>query len=164
MVRTITTKAAALVLGGFALAGTVAGCSSATDSASADPAASDATSSASESATSTPAATTDAGAASTSPYTDGEYTATGSYQSPAGEESIDVDLTLEGGVVTAVTVDPQADDGTAVRYQTEFAEGIADEVVGVAIDDLSVDKVAGSSLTSDGFNAAVEQIKDDASA
>ena len=36
--------------------------------------------------------------------------------------------------------------------------------VGVAIDDLNVSKVAGSSLTSGGFNDAVEQIKAEARA
>ena len=42
--------------------------------------------------------------------------------------------------------------------------GIADEVVGVALDDLNVSRVAGSSLTSGGFNQAVESIKEQAAA
>ena len=100
----------------------------------------------------------------TGAYTDGDYSATGDYQSPAGEESVGVSVTLEGDVVTAVTVEPMAENANSVRYQTAFAGGVADVVVGKSIDDLSVDKVAGSSLTSDGFNAAIEQIKDDAAA
>ena len=35
-------------------------------------------------------------------------------------------------------------------------------IVGKDIDEVSLDKVAGSSLTSGGFNAAVESIKSDA--
>jgi len=96
------------------------------------------------------------------PYADGTYEATGAYQSPAGAESIDVELTLADDVVTDVEVTGNATNGNAKRYQSQFAEGIADVVVGVNIDELSVDKVAGSSLTSDGFNDALDQIKADA--
>ncbi|WP_447589312.1 hypothetical protein [Microbacterium lacticum] len=42
--------------------------------------------------------------------------------------------------------------------------GIAGEVVGKDIDDVSVSRVAGSSLTSGGFNDALETIKADARA
>jgi uncharacterized protein with FMN-binding domain len=66
--------------------------------------------------------------------------------------------------VSAVTVTPEATNPNSVRYQTEFAEGISDEIVGQNIDDLEVDRVAGSSLTSGGFNEAVESIKADAAA
>lgn len=130
---------AALAIGGLSLLATLTGC--AADSGA---------------GASTPTTTT------SGPYTDGEYSATGDYQSPAGPESIEVDVTLEGDIVTAVTVVGNATEGNAVRYQAQFAEGIAAEVVGVDIDELQVDKVAGSSLTSDGFNAAIEQIKADA--
>ena len=132
-------RSAAITLGGLSLLATLTGC--ATDSG----------------AGATTPETTVSG-----PYTDGEYSATGEYQSPAGPESIKVDVTLAGDVVTAVTVVGDATAGNAVRYQAQFAEGIAAEVVGVSIDELQVDKVAGSSLTSDGFNAAIEQIKADA--
>ena len=61
-----------------------------------------------------------------------------------------------------VVVVGKATSGNALRYQTEFEDGIGAEVIGKNIDELSVDKVAGSSLTSDGFNAALEKIKADA--
>lgn len=97
-------------------------------------------------------------------YADGTYSADGSYQTPETVEKISVTLTLEGGVVTDVEVtgDPQARE--TEQYQGEFIDGIAEEVVGVAIDDLNVTRVAGSSLTSGGFNAAVDDIKDQAAA
>ncbi len=92
-------------------------------------------------------------------YRDGDYTAEGSYISPAGQQSVKVDLTLQGDVVTAVTVTPEADDPQAKGFQEKFASGIADVVVGKDIDSLDVSRVAGSSLTSGGFRAAVDAIK-----
>lgn len=95
-------------------------------------------------------------------YNDGTYTAEGSYQTPETVEQISVTLTLEEGIVSEVTVegDPQAPE--TEQYQGAFIGGIAEEVVGVAIDDLEVSRVSGSSLTSGGFNAAVEDIKSQA--
>lgn len=97
-------------------------------------------------------------------YTDGTYTADGSYQTPETVEEITVTLTLADGVVTEVEVtgDPKAPE--TERYQGEFIDGISDEVVGKPIDELNVSRVAGSSLTSGGFNDAVESIKEQAAA
>lgn len=97
-------------------------------------------------------------------YADGTYTAEGSYQTPETVEQISVTLTLADGVVTAVEVtgDPQAPE--TEQYQGQFIDGIDEEIVGVALDDLNVSRVAGSSLTSGGFNAAVEDIKEQAAA
>jgi uncharacterized protein with FMN-binding domain len=93
-------------------------------------------------------------------YTDGSYTADGDYVAPSGQESITVELTLEDDVVTAVTVTPHATGGTRqAGFQQQFAGGIASEVVGKDIDELKVSRVAGSSLTSSGFNAALDDIK-----
>ncbi len=132
---------------GLGLAGALAGCAGGADTGSADAPASD--------------PTTDSGSSAGS-YADGTYSAAGDYQSPGGQEEIEVEITLEGGSVTAVTVTPQASGGQAAQYQKQFASGIADEVVGKSIDELEVTRVAGSSLTSGGFDAAVEQIKSDA--
>ncbi|MCK6081132.1 FMN-binding protein [Microbacterium sp. EYE_5] len=95
-------------------------------------------------------------------YTDGTYTADGSYQTPESVETISVTITLESDVVTDVEVtgDPQARESQ--QYQGEFIGGIADEVVGKNIDDIQVDRVGGSSLTSGGFNQALEKIRDEA--
>jgi hypothetical protein len=93
---------------------------------------------------------------------DGEYSADGEYTSPGGKESVGVSLTLSGDVITAVTVTPESTNPNGKKYQGEFADGIASVVVGKSIDDIKVSKVAGSSLTSGGFNDAVEQIKADA--
>lgn len=95
-------------------------------------------------------------------YEDGTYTQTGSYQSPAGPEEVGVTLTLEADVVTAVEVEPMPDNPTTTKYQERFAGGISEAIVGRKLDDLAVDKVAGSSLTSGGFNEATDKIKSEA--
>lgn len=97
-------------------------------------------------------------------YTDGTYSASGSYQAPSGTESVEVTVTLEGDVITAVEVVGNATDPEAKQHQGEFISGIANEVVGKDIDQISVSRVAGSSLTSGGFNQAIEQIKAEAAA
>ena len=111
-------------------------------------------------------AATGAGGSSTASgdHADGTYDAEGSYSTPGGQESIRVELTVADGVVTDVTVTPEATGGNAARFQEEFASGIADVVVGKDLAGLSVDKVSGSSLTGDGFNAALDEIRADAAA
>ena len=149
---TLTSKNAAVALAAFALLGTVAGCSSAAETASG-------TDTGTTTETDTNSGTTTSGT-----YTDGTYDASASYQSPNGTESIDVEITLADNVITAVTVTGNGESPDSQRYQGEFENGIADVVVGKNIDDISVDKVAGSSLTSGGFNDAIEQIKSEATA
>ena len=113
---------------------------------------------------STDSSSASSGGDTTGTYTDGTYTAEGSYQTPETVEKISVTLTLADGIVTDVEVtgDPQAPESK--QYQGQFIEGIADEVDGKAIDDLNVSRVAGSSLTSGGFNQAVAAIKEQAAA
>lgn len=95
-------------------------------------------------------------------YADGTYTAEGSYSTPESVETITVTVTLADDVVTAVEVvgEPQARESE--QYQGQFIGGISAEVVGKSIDEVSVTRVAGSSLTSGGFMQALEQIKADA--
>jgi uncharacterized protein with FMN-binding domain len=95
-------------------------------------------------------------------YTDGTYTADGSYQAPSGTESITVEVTLADDKISDITVTPHATDPTAKGHQAEFVGGIADQVVGKDIDTLNVTKVSGSSLTSGGFKIAIEAIKEQA--
>ena len=132
-----------------------AGCSAETDASEETPAAAT-----SESSSTSTARTT---AASTGKYADGTYTASGSYQTPETVETISVTLTLDNDVIPEVNVigDPQARE--TQQYQGQFIGGISDVVVGKNIDEISVSRVAGSSLTSKGFNSAVDKIKSEAS-
>ncbi|MET0931138.1 MAG: FMN-binding protein [Aeromicrobium sp.] len=108
--------------------------------------------------------TPDIGEADAGAYADGDYSAEGSYTNPGGQSTVKVDLTISDGTISDVTVTPEAENGTSKQFQEKFAGGIADEVVGKSLDDLDVSKVAGSSLTSTGFNEAIEQIASDATA
>ena len=97
-------------------------------------------------------------------YADGTYTESGSYNAPSGTETVEVTVTLADDTITDVTVVGEATDPQAKRHQGEFSDGIAAEVVGKNIDEISVDKIGGSSLTSGGFNEAIDAIKADAAA
>ncbi len=117
------------------------------------------------STTTTPSAETSAtaeatdGAASGGEFTAGEYEATGSYQSPAGTQSVEVEVTLAAdGTISDLDVDGQAEGGNSEQYQKKFESGIDALVVGKKITELDVSKVSGSSLTSGGFNDAIDQI------
>lgn len=139
---------------GLALLGT-AGCGSA---GSAQDAATD-------EASGTPAPAASSGAPATGgEYQDGEYTATGSYIPPSNtKEEVTVSLTLADGVVTDLQVSASGNHPTSKRYQAEFTNGVQQEVVGKPLDEVKVDKVASSSLTSSGFNKALDEIKSEAS-
>ena len=97
-------------------------------------------------------------------YNNGTYEATGSYNSPGGRESIKVALTIADGKVRDSTVTSEAKNPTAKSYQADFISGYKTQVVGKSVDEIQLDSVAGSSLTPDGFEDALEQIKQDAAA
>ncbi|MFL0566109.1 FMN-binding protein [Microbacterium sp. 179-I 1D1 NHS] len=148
--RPIRIGAAAASVAGLAL---LAGCAGQTTSGSTDAGTS----------SQNPSASTDAGSgASTGTYKDGTYTANGTYQTPESVEEISVTLTLADGTVTDVEVTGEPKARETRQYQGDFIGGIQDEVVGKKLDDISVDKVGGSSLTSGGFNAAVKEIRTEA--
>lgn len=120
-------------------------------------------------ATSTNSTTVDNTVTATSPtpkpvtnssgYKDGTYTATASYRTPERNEDLTVTLTLKNGVVVDSKVTAQAKDPSSKLYQSEFIQNYKQFVTGKNIDTLSLTRVAGSSLTPNGFNAAVAQIK-----
>ncbi|MDM4761398.1 hypothetical protein QT381_00050 [Galbitalea sp. SE-J8] len=155
MTRTAPIRSAAVALGALSLAGTLAGCATAVAGGSGPD-------------TGGTAGTAETGGAAgtgaSGSYRDGEYTADGSYQSPGGTETITVDLTLADGVVSAVTVTGEPSTPDAEHYQGQFEAGIDALVVGKSLDDIAVSKVAGSSLTSGGFDAAIDDIKTQAAA
>ena len=97
-------------------------------------------------------------------YADGTYEATGSYISPGGREAIKVSLTISGNKVTNSSVISEAKNPTAKGYQADFISGYKTSVEGKSVDEIKLDRVAGSSLTPNGFEDALEQIKKDATA
>ncbi|ONI61998.1 hypothetical protein ALI44B_14925 [Leifsonia sp. ALI-44-B] len=159
--KTSTRQNTAVALAGIAVIGGLAGCSS----AGADAEGTGSTSASTPAAGSTSESSSGAAGsgADASALKDGTYTEDGSYNSPGGEESITVKLTLAGGVIEDLDVTSNATNPNSKKYQGEFVDGINDIVVGKSIDDLNVSKVAGSSLTSGGFNDAIDKIIADAS-
>jgi len=97
-------------------------------------------------------------------YKDGTYSATGSYYSPGGQESLGVTVTLAKDIVTAANVQSEANDPTATSYQASFSSGYKSHVIGKNISSIKLSNVSGSSLTSQGFNNALEQIEQKAKA
>jgi uncharacterized protein with FMN-binding domain len=102
--------------------------------------------------------------AASSALKDGTYSAVGDYQSPGGPSKVAVTVTLEHGTITAVQVEPKADDPTARQYEGRFASGIDAVAVGRPIAGLQVGAVSGSSLTSQGFEKALAAIRSKAAA
>jgi uncharacterized protein with FMN-binding domain len=159
--RTLTdSKTAVALVAGLTLVGALAGCSTAAESVT-EPDSGTGSEGSTDNGTDSGGTDsgTDTGAGS---YADGTYSASGEYQSPNGTETLDVTITLQDDAITAVEVVGHGGSPNTVRFQGEFAGGIAAAVVGKRIDEISVSKIAGSSLASGGFNAAVEQIKADA--
>jgi uncharacterized protein with FMN-binding domain len=93
---------------------------------------------------------------------DGAYEAMGNYISPAGPESIQVSVTLEDGIITDAEVEPQAVHETSKKMQASFKEGFRELVVGKPITEVKLSKVSASSLTSGGFNEALQKIIEEA--
>lgn len=97
-------------------------------------------------------------------YKDGSYTESGTYNSPAGQESVSVSITLKDNIVTAAGFTGSASNPRSVVNQQKFQDGYTQLVVGKNINDISLTVVNGSSLTSRGFMDALAKIKNDAKA
>jgi uncharacterized protein with FMN-binding domain len=102
------------------------------------------------------------GLISTAKYKDGTYETVGNYMSPGGEESIKVKLTLVDNVVTDAEVVSQAERPNSVKFQGIFVENYKEKVIGKNINRIKLKKIAGSSLTPQGFNDALKKIKSQA--
>lgn len=112
-------------------------------------------------ATSAPTATTGV-TTTTSPYKDGQYSATGDYVTPGGPRQVGVVITLKDGVITDSVFTGKAQDEESQRFQGEFAANYKSLVVGKNINEVSLTKVSGSSLTPKGFNDALDKVKAEA--
>ncbi|TCL77875.1 MULTISPECIES: hypothetical protein [unclassified Rathayibacter] len=157
----------AAAAGTLTVAATLTGCT-AGDRAAEDPATTPAAAASAaptlqqpERSTSTPEASTSTPEAE-GEYRDGEYTARGWYGGLPSHH--DVTLTIQGDAVTAVAITTPAEDETSLGYQQRFAEALPQAIVGRPIDELDVDRLAGSSGCSEGFMDALAQIRDQAAA
>lgn len=101
---------------------------------------------------------------STSTYKDGNYTAKGDYYTPGGRGTIALNITIKANVITDASIEMGAAGGVSVQYQDAFNTAYKDSVVSKNVNNVSLSRVAGASLTTDGFNTVLEQIKSDAKA
>jgi len=92
-------------------------------------------------------------------YKDGTYEATGNYNTPGGNESIDVTIVIQNGKIVDSSVTNSAKSRESRAYQSDFVNGYKDLVKGKGISTLRLSRVAGSSLTPRGFNEAIDAIK-----
>jgi len=145
---TTRSRTALLAFTGVSFVGILAGCSATSGTA----------------AGADPGNTQAAGSTSHGTYKPGTYTEQGTYSSPGGQELISVTLTIANNAVSDVTVKTVTADPTATQYEAKFIGGIKSAIVGKKIDELAVTRVAGSSLTSQGFDDALAKIKTDAKA
>ena len=95
-------------------------------------------------------------------YKDGTYTASSEYSVPRSFETIKVSLTISGGVVTDSTITNSEGDRESAQYQEEFTGVYKSYVVGKKVSDIHLSYVAGASDTAEGFNDALDQIKQQA--
>jgi len=95
-------------------------------------------------------------------YKNGAYTEDGHYQSPGGPESITVKVILQNGKIVDSEVTSRAELPNSRIFQGKFIGGYKEFVTGKNIDEVNLTHVSGSSLTSKGFNDAIEKIKADA--
>ena len=115
--------------------------------------------------TSTPAASSVSSTnASASNYKDGTYTASSNYFVPPGEESIKVTLTVQSGIVTNSQIVNSENDRESAAYQEEFTSEYKSSVVGKKLSDIQLSYIAGASDTTQGFDDALSQIRNQAQA
>lgn len=161
--KRIPRKKTALVAAvGLSLVGALAGCASTTSDSSATTSTRSSSSGSSSSSSSGSTSATSTSDTSSS-YTDGIYKTDESYQSPGGQEEIAVSVTVKNDLIAAVSVTSVKSEGQGAQYQAQFESAISSAVVGKSLASLSVSTVAGSSLTSSAFNAALDAIRSDAS-
>ncbi len=69
-----------------------------------------------------------------------------------------VSLVLDGKKITQVKIRPMATHPISTKWQNAFAKEIENRVVGKEIGSLSLDAVAGASLTTAAFEQYVKQL------
>lgn len=95
-------------------------------------------------------------------YKNGDYSTTENYDAPDGNQSIKVKTSLKDDIIADASIEPQATEKASKTIQENFAEKFKQYVVGKNIYELTLDKVAGASLTTNAFNQALKNIRSQA--
>lgn len=107
---------------------------------------------------------TSAAASSTGGYKDGTYSATADYYTPEDTDTIKVTLAVKDGTVTSVTSTTTTSSRESRQYDSAFLNAYKSYVVGKKLSNLNLDRVSGASLTTGGFNDALDTIRQQAQA
>lgn len=101
----------------------------------------------------------------TSSYKDGTYTASANYSVPHGyQNSINVSVTVKDGVISAASATHSSSDRESAEFIDSFNSSLSSKVVGQSLSGASFSRIGGASLTTDGFQAAIETVKNEAAA
>ena len=92
-------------------------------------------------------------------YRNGLYSAVGHYATPGGNESIGVTVAVVNQQITGVDVKVEATSPTARQFQEQFRTRILPAIISKDLASAKVSRVAGASLTSVGFNDALQRIR-----
>jgi hypothetical protein len=96
-------------------------------------------------------------------YADGAYKTAIRYEVPYGYvESMDVSVTIKNGVVTETDVAFEIINPVSNDYIDLFERYYKEKVIGQPINDISLSRIGGASLTNAAFNAALQNIKNEA--
>ena len=97
-------------------------------------------------------------------YKDGTYTVTTSYIAPSRTtHNVTATLTILNDVVTTAAVNFSGEKAeTSSQYQSRFSQNYQSEVVGKKLDNISLTRVGGASLTTGAYNKALLQVKTEA--
>ncbi len=95
-------------------------------------------------------------------YSDGNYQSDASYRAPHGSNSINIDITIKNDQIVALQTDNNYTDHESEHYIERFEAAIEDEVLNIDIEDISLSRVGGASLTTSAFKQALSTALDEA--
>lgn len=98
----------------------------------------------------------------TATYNDGTYSAPGTYQTQESTVTINVSITISGGTITSSAVTSESPSKESKEYIADFIAAYKGFVEGKQLGSLQVSRIAGASLTTRGFNEALNAIRDQA--
>lgn len=116
------------------------------------------------SANTTPNSTATNPSAASSSFKDGTYSATADYYTPEDTDSIKVTLAVKDGVVSTVSATTTTSSRESRQYDSAFLDAYKSYVVGKSLSGLNLNRVSGASLTTEGFNNALDTIRQQAHA
>lgn len=73
-------------------------------------------------------------------------------------------MTVSGGKITAVTTDDSYSDHESAMYIDSFESSVSSTAVGTSLADASFSRIGGASLTTEGFNSVLDEIRTQATA